>query len=143
MVKWFKALNPTMQIVIAIAAIILVIMIFRALKRYGNTLLNAADNLGETQALISSGQTKSFSQVQYNGFANQLYHAMKGMGTDEATIYNVFGKMQNDLDVLELTKAYGTRDSYDLQTWLRGDLSSSEMAKLNMILSNKGISKSF
>lgn len=132
-----------MQMVVVALAIIAIWFVFRIAKNYAGRIGQIADSVGETAALESQGVKKSYTQSQYNAFAGQLYYAMKGFGTDEEVIYSVFSKMQNDLDVIALTNAYGIRDGYDLQGWLRGDLSSSEMAKLNNILSNKGITKQF
>lgn len=143
MKQWFSKLSPVMQIVVIVVAIIAVWFVLKIAKNYAGRLGQYAESVGESAALESQGVKKTYTQSQYNSMASQLYFAMKGIGTDEDVIYTVFGKMQNDLDVIALTNAYGVRDGYDLQGWLRGDLSSSEMGKVNTILANKGITKSF
>jgi len=140
---WFKKLTPTMQIVVVLAVVLVVFLTIRAVKSYASRIGQYSEQLGEQAALVAQGQQKSYSQSQYNTMANQLYYALKGAGTDEETVYSVMGKMQNDLDIIALDNAFGMRDASSLQAWLRGDLSSSEMQQVNMILSNKGITKSF
>lgn len=143
MSKWFKKLTPTQQIITVIVAIVLLWLAIKTVRSYASRIGQYSEQLGEQAALVAQGHQKTYSQIQYNTMANQLYYAMKGFGTDEETIFSIMGKMQNDLDVIELDKAFGMRDTYSLQAWLRGDLSSADMQKVNMILSNKGISKSF
>lgn len=143
MSKWFKELSPKQQIITVIVAIVLLWLAIKTVRSYASRIGQYSEQLGEQAALVAQGHQKTYSQIQYNTMANQLYYAMKGFGTDEETIFSIMGKMQNDLDVIELDKAFGMRDTYSLQAWLRRDLSSADMQKVNMILSNKGISKSF
>jgi len=51
--------------------------------------------------------------------------------------------MKNDLDIAKLILAYGVRDDETLAEWIIGDLRSSQIDKLNKILSNKGITYKF
>lgn len=147
MKKWFESLTPTAQMVAVIVAIILVIFILRSFKNYIQKLGEFTDNLGEKAALASKGVKASFSKSEYNTFANQLENAMAGVGTDGPTVFKIFNKMENNLDILNLETSFGLRSSwgksYDLTEWLRGDFSTSDMNKLNQILSQKGITKQF
>ena len=52
----------------------------------------------------------TYNPTQYKIFADNLFDAFTGPGSDEVRIRSVFQQMKNDLDVLELIKAYGTRD---------------------------------
>src|SRR5690606_4840034 len=118
--------------------------LFRTVRGYIQRAGQVSEGLGEQAVLIQQGQSKTYTNAQYNGYADDLYIAMDGMGTDEDTIGTVFQKMQNDLDVIALNNAFGVRDGYDLKTWLRGDLSPSDMNKyVNNILRQKGITKTF
>lgn len=147
MINWFKGLSPAMQITVVIATLIMVFIVSRAAKSFISRMGDKADTMGESVSLINQGVKPSFSTSEYNNFANQLEKAMKGPGTKEAPIFSIFQKMENDLDIINLNKAFGFRDtfwgSYDLSEWLRGDLSHSEMTKLNTILAEKGITKQF
>ena len=70
-------------------------------------------------------------------------------GTDEETIFSIFGKMQNDLDVVKLFEAFGQRrmefslQSANLGGFLRSELNTAEMKQLNAMLSSKGIKTQF
>ena len=80
-----------------------------------------------------------------------LLNAMGGVGTDEDVIYAVFNKMKNDLDLTELYKQFSTQLyivgvrplHLDLGQWINQEMNSSEIAKLNKILSTNNISYKF
>ena len=90
-----------------------------------------------------TGEYPSLNNAKIKSLASKLLTAMKGLGTDEQTIYNVFAALGNTADMLALVSAFGTPDGEDLDQWIRGDLSSWEIKKVNGILSSKGISYSF
>ena len=104
---------------------------------------------------LSKTEKASYNGSQYRAFADSLYEAMSGMGTDEEEVFNVFRQMKNTLDVLLLTKAFDIRDYTDdrvfifnvkpmnLNQWLSAELSTSNKAELNKILSSKGIKYTF
>ena len=86
----------------------------------------------------------------YTQFADQIYAAVLTVfGTDEAAIYSVFNKMQNNLDVAQLIKAFGKRrlefstTMAELGAHLTEDLDTSELNKLNSILAAKNITYRF
>jgi hypothetical protein len=70
-------------------------------------------------------------------------------GTDEQAIYDVFNLMKNNIDVALLIKAFGKRrvefstQDQELGAHLSNDLDSSEITKINNILSSKGITYRF
>lgn len=104
---------------------------------------------------LSKTEKASYNGSQYRVFADSLYEAMSGMGTDEEEVFNVFRQMKNTLDVLLLTRAFDVRDYTDdkvfifntkpmnLNQWLSAELSTSNKAELNKILSSKGIKYTF
>lgn len=144
MKEWFKSLSTTMQIVVFILVLLLVWFLLKSARGFIQSIGKVSESYGEQTALIAQGQQKSYTPSQYNSFADQLYFAMKGLGTDEDAIAQVMGAMQNDLDVITLTNSFGVRDGYNLQGWLRSDLSSSDVEKyVNSILRSKGITKTF
>jgi hypothetical protein len=86
--------------------------------------------------LLNKGVKYSYLTSQYNSFADKIYSALKGATEDEDAIKTVMSNMKNDLDVLALIAAYGSRDAsywawetanYDLVTALNAYLSDSEM----------------
>jgi hypothetical protein len=98
---------------------------------------------------------QTISNAQASGFAGGLYSAMNGVGTDVDAILNIFKKVNNDADVLAIVKAYGTKSLTSTLLWesetfngqlsgaLRDELDSSDVNKINKILSDKGIGYQF
>ena len=119
----------------------------------------------ELKNLSSKGIKPTITTAQASNFSGSLVQAMNGCGTDENMIYGVFSKMKNEADVYLLIKQFGVRYytpcpasnpvSYakfliddkafggDLATWLSYDLTSSEIGKINSILSNNKIKYQF
>ena len=119
----------------------------------------------ELKNLSSKGIKPIITSTQATNFASSLVQSMNGCGTDENMINSIFSKMKNDADVYLLIKQFGVRYytpcpatnpiSYgkflidekafggDLATWLSYDLSSSEIKKINKILSNNKINYQF
>lgn len=119
----------------------------------------------ELQNLNKQGIKPTITTTQATNFASSLVQAMNGCGTDENMINSVFSKMKNDADVYLLIKQFGVRYytpcpasnpvSYtkylfddkafggDLASWLSYDLTSSEISKINSILSNNKIKYQF
>lgn len=148
MKEWFAKLSPAQQLVVAAISFIVVLYAWKSLKEVLKNLGVAAAFSGEAAALQGQGMRPSFADSQYASFANQLESAMAGPGTKESEIMNVFYQMQNDLDIVLLDKAFGMRSTFwtspaNLQQWLRDDLTTKEMNKLNDLLASKGISKRF
>lgn len=82
----------------------------------------------------------TFPTSQYDTFADSLYRAMKGLGTDDGAVRNIFNKMETRDDVLRLIKSFGTKDNETLQEWLDGDGCTSYV---NAILNSKSIQFNF
>lgn len=106
--------------------------------------------------LKKDGMKPSYSDAQYAQWANQLKEAFAGCGTSNGTWANIYGKLKNDLDVLLLNKAYGTR-KFDSCNWefdfgdfegtlsqaLVHELSDAELQMLNKSLAAKKITASY
>lgn len=104
----------------------------------------------DEQSLKNDGQKPSFPDSNYKNFAEKIYQAgFVFGGTDENGIYDVFKQMKNDLDVVLLTKAFGTRrvefsfQDANLGGFLSSELDSKEIGKLNSILESNGIKYRF
>lgn len=100
----------------------------------------------EVRKLVSQGMKPTYPESTYSQYATAIYSAgFNTLGTDEKTIYDIFGKMQNDLDLAKLIAAFGEQrvefsfQSLPLGSWLRTELDSSEMTTINKILSDKKI----
>lgn len=87
----------------------------------------------------------SYGESQYKVYAQKLFDAMNGWQTDEDAIYEVFKKMNNIDDILQLQIAFSDVEDEDetLSQWLHDDLSSSEMKQLNAIIAERSIEYSF
>jgi len=91
----------------------------------------------------------TYPKTQYNNFADIIQTAGFSLGTDEAAIYSVFRKLQNNADYLALAQAWGkpTRTIYDfglpykltLPQFIRWEMSDGEAGKINTILKAKNI----
>jgi hypothetical protein len=114
------------------------------------------DSAQETiKNLTISGQKPTLDNFKLAQLANQIHSAMNGYGSDEAAIYRAFLQVKNDLDIVNLTKAYGIRKlssgSWNLSPDFEGTLGQSiteeldakEVAALNNILAKKGIKYRF
>lgn len=124
--------------------IILLIVFWSKIKSLFEQLINkTALNTELDEYTEETGERPTLTNAQFNMLANKLYTAMKGVGTDEDTIFAVFGQLRNTADVLKLVAVFGTKDGETLEQWIRGDMSSWEINKLNRLLTNKGISYSF
>ena len=93
----------------------------------------------------------TFPMSQYTLFADQLFGAMDGTGTDERAIEAVMKQLQSRADWDQLVKTYGVRklthfgfittSNGTLPTNLRSELTSREMEKyVNVYLRNFGVS---
>lgn len=97
-----------------------------------------------------AGEKLSYGLANYSQFADAIYTAvMYTWGTDEEAIYNVFKKMNNNLDVAQLIKSFGKRrvefstNSLELGAHLSDDLDQSELNTVNSILASKNITYRF
>ena len=139
----FNNLAGWQKFVLFVILIVVIYYIWKFGAGFVNGIKTNAQAKGEIEALESQGIKASYTKSKYVQLADDLESAIAGAGTDEQAVYDVFNQMKNDIDVLELDKAFGVRDEEDLKQWLRGDLSSSEMSTVNNILAKKNISKRF
>lgn len=141
--KWWNGLSSENQFKFAILFFVVGWLIWIALRGGVKGFANALGAGSELAALNVTGVKPTYTDASYKIAADKLYVAMKGMGTDEASIFEVFSKMKNDADMIKLELAFGVRDNYDLTAWLKGDLSAADIATLNQLLINKGITKTY
>ena len=114
-----------------------------------NTTVDAAKK--DQAELVRAGQRASYVDSQYKIFADAIYSAGFDVlfGTDEDAIYNVFNRMNNDLDVNKLIVAFGARRIEfstrveSLSEFLRSELDDKEIGNINKILSTKNINYRF
>lgn len=122
-------------VIIAFAVVLLFLWLRKKLKR------------DVTSTIEVNEANLTLPKTNYTLYANQLYTAMNGAGTDEKTIYRVLGQLQSADDWYQLVKAFGTKKASSwlsgfegtLYDWLSDELSAKEMKRVNEILANIGI----
>ena len=113
----------------------------------------------DEKAAKAKGQALSYTLTSYQGLANTIYNAWFQRfnpfnAVDETIVLSVMDKMKNDLDVLQLIRAFGKRRSpvnfasllvpdVTLPEWLSIGLEPNEIKAVNDVLSKKGISFKF
>lgn len=117
--------------------------------------LQAAKN--RLKELANQGIVTSLATSQFASMVTQLVKAFAKCGTEEDIVYNVFKKLNNEADLIQLIIAYDIA-KYDgcfegsLPSWnvhfvlsesIAADMNSSEISKINSILSSKRINFSF
>lgn len=130
------------QIIGLIVLLLVVYLITRQLK---------TKSIGEKLDKDINNNQLSYQLSQYELFADQIQEATDTTGTDESAIYAVFQQMNNNSDVLQLTKAYGSRFNYSFTNFgtytlpqiLTAECSTSEIAQINSILADKNITITF
>ena len=120
-----------------VVVIVIVIAIIKAVRRARDNSYFKDNKKAITKADLS------YNEADYTVFANKLYAAMKGLGTDEDAIFSVFQLMNTESDVRQLINAFGTKKGETLSQWLLGDLSAADIAKINGILAYNGINYRF
>lgn len=138
-------------------------LVYKAFKKVSKNVKNIFGDYTDEKELIENinneqnelkkkGMSLSYSLYTYKSDAEILKNAMGRLGTDEDAIYRVFSKMNNDLDVSELFKQFGTHlyaispinfQYLDLNGWISEELDNKEIAKLNDILAKNNITYKF
>jgi len=142
--------NPKRLIALLIIIIVLAIAIYFSWSKLKGLFRNVQTKIekeSEINKEISNGNPPSYTDNEYRDFANRIYTAIKGAGTDTKTIKNIFEKMNNITDVLKLVQAFGVRDGENLHEWLDGEVhwwKPGDIKKdINKILTAKGIFYNF
>lgn len=108
-------LSPTTKkTLITIGVIVAGVIAYKIYKTYTKDAPNRQETkagANELEALNKNPKTRQkITKQQAMAFANTLFTAMDGYGTEEWQIMGVFYKIYNDADFLALSNAYGTRE---------------------------------
>lgn len=139
--EFWHGLTSIQKMVFVIVSLIVLWFLITTIKSRMSVVKNQIENKSEVQILKEKGVQPSYSYDKYLGWSDELDIAMRGGGTDEDRVFRIFGYMNNDMDFIQLYKAFGVRDGEDLNGWLKGDLSDTDIAKLNKQLNYAGITK--
>jgi hypothetical protein len=115
--------------------------------------------LNDEAAAKAKGQTLSYTQASYVNLANVIFNAwFQNFNifnpVSETQVLSVMSKMNNDLDIISLTRAFGKRrapvpfgsffiSDLSLGEWLREGLYDNEIQAVNNVLRSKGITAQF
>lgn len=139
--KWWAGMTSQQKaIAVAIICLLLFIM-YRQAKGAIEGFGTKVQSKSTLTVLQSQGIKPSYGSDTYARFADRMEIAMKGAGTDEDIIYKVYSYLHNDADMVKLNQAFGIRNESTLREWLLGDLDASEIAKINELLRDKGITR--
>lgn len=134
--------------IIVIAVLVLALVTYGVLKLTGVLdKMNEDREEKEFEAAvdkeISSGGVVTLSDITARMYAEKLYVAMKGLGTDEEAIYEVFRNMLSRADVYFLIRSFGIKDGQSLPAWIASELNAKERSKLNEILKGNNVNYAF
>ena len=139
---------------IIVALVVVLVLAYVAGRWLGKNKLSNRDLLDQTKKEIDP-KKRSFPASQYSAFAEKAFSALYGAGTDSAAMFDIMQQMKTRDDVLSLVDAFGQRKSQEawfgmaggqmltLPQWISEDMSASEIAKINNILSGKNINYRF
>jgi len=163
--QYYKDLPPWAKGVVVVGGAVVVYLVgsrvYRAVfptevQRKNRELEKNIDS--EISKMQGNGKKASFSDSNYNTFANTIYNSMRfAVGDDYGTVESTLKRMKNDLDVAKLIKAFGLKQDYffglpagdkmDLFTFVQkelgneyGGLTNYRVKKINEDWSKKGIS---
>ncbi len=125
---------------IAVLVVIAVIVIYKVSKKFLVNELTAAQQEHINSKEIDQSQV-TLPQTEMGNLVAKLRIAFGkwGYATDEDMVYDVFESLSNRNDYLALVNAFGVYQDHTLSEWLNKELSSSELAHVQEILSAKGI----
>ena len=163
--QYYKDLPPWAKGVVVVGGAVVVYLVgsrvYRAVfpteaQRKNRELEKNIDS--EISKLQGNGKKASYSDSNYNTFANTIYNSMRfAVGDDYSTVESTLKRMKNDLDVAKLVKAFGVKQDYffglptgdkmDLFTYIQkelgneyGGLTNYRVKRINEDWSKKGIS---
>lgn len=144
------------KLILTLAIVIIVIV---ALKKgfavigqfLGMTDPTKADaGKAELASIKIDSKRLNYAPEKYMMLANKLYDAMKGWGTNDQAILDVFTLTRNLDDVKAVIKAFGVRDSMNLGQYLRDELGETRLTafglsiqELNKYLAERKVNYAF
>lgn len=137
----FEKITKSIYFKIAIVAIVIIIVfaIVRMLPKSDDYTRGAANSYNKNEL--------SYTDLEYDNFAERLFDAMSGPGTDEDTVYSILKRLNNKSDWNKLIQSFGVRETDawysswegNLMEWLVDELDSSEQEEVRTILARIGV----
>lgn len=137
------------SIVYIIAGLIVLLLIYKIMSGLGiiKTAKKKAKDKAESEAeeklrslpYFDPLLTKKYPDYRPMGsqshvMVKELRKALKGLGTNEEALYNIFGRLKNKLNISELSLFYKVDYKRDLGTDLMNELNDSEQLTLLKII---------
>ncbi len=127
-------------VVTAVAAYFLLKPVIKKWQENRDELKRSKEHQAQIEKEVDTKKL-SYPSSEYSSMADTIEDAVDGVGTNDAAIYKVFMRMNNDADLLQLQAAYGIRfGDEDLFASIRADMNEEEIARLNRILAQRNIS---
>ena len=119
--KFYKDLPPWAKGVVVVGAGLVVYIVGRqvwklvkpksAQEQSNKQILQGAGQ--DVRDFEKQGQKQSYTNTQYEQFANTIYNGMRYcVGDDYGTVELTLKKMNNNVDVAKLIQAFGSRQDY-------------------------------
>lgn len=159
---YYKGLPPIAKGIVVVGGLTAIYFAYRGISKQLKKNLetkdaqqSVKDAKEELKQVIDSGVKPSYSQSQYDSWAEKLVKQYKGADLlleSYPTTKNIFDQLKNNADYLMLKKAFGVR-TYDdaffgqvknvtLEAAIQDELATSSIKSLNSILEKKGITYS-
>lgn len=136
-------MNPTVLILGIFGILVVVNKIFGKSEEEKEKEKEEKEQMEEEAADIkeelAAGIQPTWKPYKYKEYADSLYSALNGAGTNELAVSKVFEHIINDIDYKMLNNAFGYRDGDNMTTWLRDDLSQDWIAQINGMLARNGV----
>lgn len=140
-----KGVNVVSILILIVLGLIVAFVFKKRLERLFRNIKAMRAKKQEQKLLEQLGIEPSFSSATFMSMAAELHEALfhnwYDWNCDETTIQNVLMRLQNDLDYTELSIAFGTRDTYDMETYIQRCLNSSERKYVNNYWEERGMTK--
>lgn len=151
--KAFFQSSAGMYVILAVVGIVILYQLKDLIK---NPFSTSDDVDRDPEVANPNASNLSYPLINYTNWANRIEVALESLyNDDEQSVYEVFSQMQNNDDVLQLQKSFGTRANTPwglgliggytgtLSEWLFAQMNSREIGTINQILSEKNITIQF
>jgi len=120
-------------------------LVIKKIKK--NNIQNSLSNSVQSTYTVTSSEkneakTNGFTESTATTYANRLYNAMKGVGTDEDTVVSTIESLKSAGELKMVCSAFGTQKYTtwslqtvygDLVTWLKDELSGSTLKRVKAV----------
>jgi hypothetical protein len=147
----WESLKSSQKIFLVVTTIVVLFVLWNKFKGQIKAAGKTISNTSEVGALNNNGIKASYPREKYKTFAKYLFNAIDPWNTDEQTVFGLFGYLKNDVDFIELDKAFGVKtptDNYfglvadkNMRDFIKASMSVDEIKQLNQVIKNNGMTK--